>query len=519
MSGVPGPRSHSLRRNAIVNVAGRSLSTLLWIAVTPFTLSHLGAERFAVWSLFFLFGGYVGALDFGMANGVARYVALFAARRDRTNVRLVIRRSLLLAAALGLMWCVVCVLLRGAMLQAFHVPAALAQEVLTAFAVFALSMLVSQVAQVLNGVLTGYQRLDYSNLCFTSGLFVHAAVLIAGLANHGGLVVAAAAMMCGHLVNVTLAALFVRQAVHATPDGISGTPGTWRELLHFGGAVQATTAFAVAHTQVAKIMLATLGTLVLVTRFELGFRVANAVWTLPQLVLTAVIPAAAHASADGRDALRGIYEWTCRWLLALGGFVLAGLWLLAPALMVLWLGPGHDESVGVARQLAIAFAIANPFLPATAVARGGGWPWLESGMFVVAFALNVTIQWFGIPRWGLAGASIAVAVSYILAGTGMLAMLHPRLKVDTMRWVLRTVLPRLVLPAAATALLAWWWPVGIPATKTAALLLLFAQGACYTALATLLMLPTGDPQAVFALLRLQLGRRTAATGVGAEGVS
>ena len=40
------------------------------------------------------------------------------------------------------------------------VPAALATEVLTGFAVFALSMLVSQVAQVLNGVLQGYQRLD-----------------------------------------------------------------------------------------------------------------------------------------------------------------------------------------------------------------------------------------------------------------------------------------------------------------------------------------------------------------------
>jgi hypothetical protein len=96
-------------------------------------------------------------------------------------------------------------------------------------------------------------------------------------------------------------------------------------------------------------------------------------------------------------------------------------------------------------------------------------------------------------------------------------MLHPRLGVDTPRWLLRTVLPRLVLPAAATALLAWWWPAAVPATKGAALLLLVVQGGCFTVLATLLMLPTGDPQAVFERLRQRRG--PAPRGVGVEGVS
>ena len=47
-----------------------------------------------------------------------------------------------------------------------------------------------------------------------------------------------------------------------------------------------------------KVLLGTLGQLAWVTRFELGFRVANAVWSLPSLVQGAVIPAAAHASAE-----------------------------------------------------------------------------------------------------------------------------------------------------------------------------------------------------------------------------
>ena len=99
MSEASESRSGSLRRNAIANVVGRGASALLWVLVTPFALSHLGQERFAVWSLFFVFGGYVAALDLGMANIVARYMALISARGDRQNLAVVLRRSLTLSAA------------------------------------------------------------------------------------------------------------------------------------------------------------------------------------------------------------------------------------------------------------------------------------------------------------------------------------------------------------------------------------------------------------------------------------
>jgi len=508
----------SLRRNALANVAGRSASTVLWVVVTPFALARLGPERFAVWSLFFLFGGYVGTLDFGMANGVARYVALATAHRDRGNLLLVLRRSLTLSAVLGGVWCLLCLVFRHAMLDWFHVPPALAPEVLAGFAVFACSMLVYQVTQVLNGALIGFQRLDFANLCFTSGVAVHTAVLVGGLALGGGLIAAAAAMVFGHIVNGTLAALFVRRAIRTTPDDGPRPPATWRGLLHFGGAVQVTTALAVGQIQVGKILLGTLGSLLWVTRFELGFRVANAVWSLPQLIQGAVIPAAAHASAEaGVERVRGVYDWACRWVFALAGFVLAGLWLLAPSLIVLWLGPGHGDSIEVTRGLAIALAVGTVFGPATAVARGGGWPLLETMAFVIAFTLNLVAQWLLIPRFGPAGVALGFGIAYAVAGAWLVVMLHRRLGVPTPRWVVRTMLPRFVLPGVAAALLAWWWPGQAPETKHAALPAFLVQGACFTVLALLFALPTGDPAALLA--RLRASRGAAAPPLGAEGAA
>src|SRR5262249_38929812 len=147
-------------------------------------------------------------------------------------------------------------------------------------------------------------------------------------------------------------------------------PVRWRELIRFSGSVQATTAGAMGQLQTGKGGLGLLGKLTWVTEFELGFRVANAIWSLPTLVQGAAIPTSAHASVSGVSAVRDVYGWASRWVFALGGLLLAGLWLLAPAALTLWLGPGHDSSIVVARGLAIALAIATVSGPATAVARG-----------------------------------------------------------------------------------------------------------------------------------------------------
>jgi O-antigen/teichoic acid export membrane protein len=490
-----------LRSNAVANVTGRSVSAVLWVFVTPFALSHLGPERFAVWSLFFVFGGYVATLDLGMANIVIRYVALATARDDRRNLLEVFRRSMFLSACLGLAWCLACMIFRGPIMHWLHVPAGLEPEVGRSFFVFAISMFVFSVTSVLLGTLMGFRRLDLSNLCLLSGLVVHALVLIVGLSAGIGLMAAAVAAISGHLVSGTMAALFVRRSLKAVPDRETDVHLSWRELLRFGGAVQGTAACATAQVQVGQVLISHLGQLVWVTPYSLGFRVALTVWSLPVLMQGAVIPAAAHASAEGgMTRLRGIYDWACRWMFALAGFVLAGLWLVAPALITTWLGPHHEDAVAVTRVLAVAFAVATLSGPATAVARGGGWPLLEMLNFAGALLLNVLLSLWAVPRFGPIGAAFAMAVSYGLAGAWLIVTMHRRLQVPTATWLARVALPRLLLPAAAAALLWRLWPGSPPTGKLEALGTVALQGAAFAVLTVVLSWPTGDPAALWARL-------------------
>ncbi len=507
-----------LRRNAIANVGGRLVSAVLWVGITPVVLAHFGPERFGVWSLYFVLGGYLGTLDLGMASSISRFVAVGAARDDRRAVLDVIRRSAAVSFGLALLSSAALVLLRGLFLRAFHVPAWLGPEVERSLLVFAIVILVFSLSQVLQGALAGFQELVLQNLCFLAGLALHTALLALALARGLGLGAAVLAMLAGHLLAGGLALLWLRRSLGTLRTGRRERPPSWRELLGYGVAVQATNAFAAGQVQVGKILVGLLGRLAWVTQFELGFRVANTIWALPVLVHGAVIPASAHASeAGGTEAVRDVYRWACRWVFAIAGMALAGVWLTAAPLVTLWLGPAHPEAVAVARGLAVAFAVATVAGPATAVARGGGWPRLETAMFGGALAVNVLATLILVPRLGLMGAIWSMGLSYGVAGIGLLVVLHRRLAVPTGSWLAVTVAPRYLLPGAAAVLLFLLLGRQEPASRLAALRPLAIQGGLFAIACLATALVTGDAQAAWAQARrLGGGQRAAAPREVAE---
>lgn len=515
-SAVTAGQPASVRRNAVANMAGRGASAFVWLAVTPFVLDRMGPERFGVWSLFFALGGSFATLDLGMATSMSRFVAVGAARAERRAVLDPLRRSAVVAAATGALWCLLIVVVRQPFIAWFHVPRDLAPEVVGSLPLFGASLLAFSIAQVLQGALMGFQRLDLSNGFFLAGLLVHAVVLVVGLSAGGGLFVAALAMVVGHVVNGTLSGWAVRRAVRRLPERPEPSGVRWRDLLGFGAAVQATNVFVSGQLQGGKVLLGVLGRLLWVTQFELAFRVANALWSLTTLVQGAVIPAAAHASeAGGRDAVREVYRWACRWIFAGAGVLLAGLWLTSPSVLVLWLGPGHEASFSVARVLAVGFALATVAGPAGAVARGAGWPGLEAATLGLALASNLALAWWAIPRFGPVGAALAIGASYALQGAAMLTALHRRLGGGTAAW-LRLWAPRTLPPFALALVLAWLTRgVGI-GDRAAALRLGLLQGLPFLAGVALLAWADGDAGALLVRAR---ARWLAVRGGRPRGVS
>jgi len=443
-----------LRRNTVASIAGRATTVLLWVAVTPYVLDRLGAERFGIWALFFAFTSYLVSLDLGISSTMIRFISAERASGDRGGLTRTLRRGLRLALGLGVLWAVVVVLARGWIAKAFRVPEAMTPETLEALLVFAVGVLLLFPTQVLTGSLQGFERLDLSNLCVVLGVAAQVIVLYLGLAAGGGLTGVAAAGVLAQAVTGLLAAFMLWKQLRNVGPGEQSSGPSWRDLLHFGAALQVTGFLVVLQFQLGKILLGLLGNLAMVADYELAFRVASGVAGIPVLILGAVVPTVSRAwESEGPAAVTPIYTSTIRWLYTSGVMALGLLWLLAPDITRVWLGRGHDHIVPLIRLWAVAYAVQFVWSPGAAVARGVGKPWIEVYSLAASALTNIVLGIWCVPRFGTAGAIAALGASF---GAGLITFVATsrRSGIPFGPWISRELLPRVVAGCLGVALCA-----------------------------------------------------------------
>lgn len=478
---------------------GRAATALLWIPITPFVLSRLGAERFGMWSLFFAFSSYLLSLDLGIGATMTRFIAAQRPSDGRRALVRTLRWGLWVALAQGLAWGAAIVLARGWIASAFHVPTPIRPEALDALVIFAIGVVLLFPAQVLMASLQGFERLDLSNLCWAISVMSHVAALFVGLSLGGGLQSVALAGVIAQAVAGLLAAGLLRGQLREVAEGGQGRGPTWRDLMHFSTALWLLGLLGVLQLQAGRMVLGMLGNLTMVAEYELGFRVANTIAGIPILMLSAVIPTASRVwESEGRSAIISLFLSASRWVYAHAALALGALWLLAPDVVRVWLGPGHERIADLIRLWVIGYAASLAYAPGTFIARGMGRPWFEVWSYVPAVFLNLALAIAWVPTYGTAGALAAVGASFGVGFVVFVATFHRGCDIPFAPWFRGELVPRIfagvlavVLGAVAIGVkpLAGWLPA--PGWTHGAVVLLV-----YLVLFAVLFLPLGDTQRV-----------------------
>jgi O-antigen/teichoic acid export membrane protein len=493
----------SLRRNAVASVLSRVVTAVLWVAVTPFILRRLQAERFGIWALFFAFLSYALAFDLGLQSTMMRFIASARGSGGSIGLRRTVGRGVALALGLGAFWALVLVLARAWIVHWFHVPAGLMPETLDALGIFAGAVLLVFPAQSMMGSLQGFERIDLSTACLISGVAAQIACLCGGLAAGGGLRVAALAAVVGQAVAAGMAAwmLFIELRAVAPREG---PIPHWRELINFGAALQLSGILFVLQFQSGKVLLGLLGNLAMVSDYELAFRVGSAVGGLPSLLIASVIPTVSRAlQTDGREAVTSLFASASRWTYTAAVINLGLLGLLSADITRVWLGAGHDVVAHLIRVWAIGYFIVLAWGPGTVVARGMGIPWPETVGMAVSLAANVLLAVWWIPRWGAAGAVAALCASFIPAFAVFVALFHKRSGIPFWSWLVREFMPRTVAGIVTVTVCVLLLIAGERAGVLPGAGLLHAGLATvlFTVVFALVFMPLGDTQRLAGVLR------------------
>ncbi len=430
------PAGTGLVRNTVWTLLGRAAFMVGWALVTPALLSHLGVERFAIWALIYTFSAWMATFDLGLSQSLVRFVAEFGESGDRESLRALVAVGIWGFGILGAVAIAGIAFAAGPVLNLLHTPPALRAEASASLVGMAAVFALTNITGIGSAILTGRQRMDLTGALQLLGTIVQIGGVLIVLAAGGGLRALVWNAAISQVVTGLITWLLVRRILPGLSLSTRGlSPELFGRLLRFSGALQITNLGTLMQFQIDKVLLAHFVTLVPVTQFELGTRLATAAWLAPMLLLPPLVPAFARlATLDDGPALTGLYWRATRYLMAVG-FPVAGLLVVAaPSLTGLWLGAGHAPVAEVT-------AVAGGFLlltvltgVSTAVLRGRERPWPEASYHVTGFASHLILSLLWVPRFGLRGALLAMLVSAFLSAGQLLVLFHRRVERPGIRW-------------------------------------------------------------------------------------
>ena len=406
-----------LARNSFHSASGRVVAMLAWLVLTPALVRALGPEGFGVWSLFYAFAGWMGSLDLGLSQVALRYGAAARARAAGAEAGEYATLAVLGYVALGMVWLVLVLLLRGPALDLLHIRGEARSWAALAFLVGAPIFVLSGITNTTAAVLQAWDRFDLANAVTVTVSLVQVAALLVALHQGGAFAACLAAVLTGWLAAVVLGlALVSRGAPGFRWSAPHAAAGRFAEAVGFGMPLQAANVIAVMHQQLGKLLIVRMLSLASVVPYELGLRVSTACSTFAQLALVAMIPEASalHAQAAS-ERLRELHRRGGRFVTGIAAIVTAALVASAPALFAAWLGHPEPDAALALRGLAVAAYAAIAAGISGVIVRGVGRTSIELEWSGVALVLHATLGLLLVPRLGLLGALVAITCANLAA--------------------------------------------------------------------------------------------------------
>lgn len=419
-------------RNTTYNAIGRIWLMIVILLLTPYILHKLGVEVFAVWSLVFVVANSLGLLDFGIRTSFAKYIAEYHAKKDQESINAVISCGIIFYLAVSLFIFGLAVILRDPIITLLQIPASIHADSVFAILGMVLIFCINNTFSIFEAVLVGLQRMDVQNkiLIFASFFnvagtffFLEKGFGIKGLVINYGIVT---------FVIVLLNLYFSYRLLPRLRIGWSRvSKEIFRKLFNYGIKMQICNFAAMIHLQADKIILSHFLGLNYVTFYELGQKAANAVRTLPILLLSALVPAVSELEASNdKEKLKELYDRGSKYI-SLAVFPLIFLSIIvAPDLINLWVGDKFSLAILSFQVLVIGYGINVLTGMGTSMVRGVGKPEYETRYAVLTLVMQLVLSVTLVQIFGFRGILTSVLITGVVAASYFLLTFHRLLQLD-----------------------------------------------------------------------------------------
>jgi O-antigen/teichoic acid export membrane protein len=451
--------AQAVARNISASYLSVVVRALVFLALTPLVVRHLGTTAYAVWILVHTIGFYLRFLDLGLYSALVKYLAEYvtAGCHDGVNDLLANVVGALLIA--GLTALLASIAIAAFLVPLFHqVPEDLIPAFQLALVIFGIDLLISFPGSACNGIFEGYQRYDILNYTGIAFLIMQSIGTVALLVLGYGIVSLALLEVASSILGIMVDLWLIRRLFPELRWSVRFfQKGIWSKVRNYSIWSSLNEILVEGAGELDKLLVPFFLSVAMVTPYAIVCMLAALLFVLVEPLTDVVFPMASEYQARrDHDGLRRTLLLATKAALAVtlpAAIVLAAM---GGPLIDLWIGREYVQAPpGLLLIVLSSFMVTVFFMPAFSMLAGMARLKEIFYFSIMETVLAVVLVAVSVHQYGLIGLAASCAIANVAVSFGCIFPLACRhLNVHTASY-LHEGLMRPLIPAIPAALSAF----------------------------------------------------------------
>ena len=436
------------------------LNTLFGFLVTPYMIGCLGESEYGVYKTISSLSSALMVLDFGIGSTVMRFVAKFRASEDVDCIPNYIAMSLLQATAMSglvlIIGAVVFFSIKPMYIETFSSVELSEAQLL--FCILLFNMILHVFENVINGVITGSNRLVFGNGIKVIRLILRTAMIVCILTVYASAIVLALIDLFITIVTMVVEYVYTAKTLKIKPRYSRWDRSLFLESGKYMLLMFLTSVAIQINNNLDNVIIGAISGPALVTVYSMGLLIFGMYESLSTSISAIILPTVTDLLKRDEDGekIQSLIIKVGRIQFLLLGAVVVGFACIGKSFINIWLGKRYEDVYIISLILMVPSLFELCVNVCLAILRAKNKLVFRTCILCISTLLNASVTILAVKYWSYIGAAIGTALSFILGSVFVMNLFYykelhlPMIKIYIE--IMRGILPCLI--ASGTLLFA-----------------------------------------------------------------
>lgn len=417
-------KTNQVKIGAVISYILIVLNSVYGVVMTPFIINSLGADEYGVYKTIAALSSSMMIMDFGIGGTVQRYVAKYRADNRENEIPNFMSMSLVISLGLNVLIIIASIVIYFLIGSIYGETFSADQLVLARklFLLLSLNALMVIVENVLNGLITGYNRFIFGNGLKLGLLVLRIVMLFLLLAHFSSAVTIVLISIAASVITGAAEIFYIQKGlkVRIRYDHWDGTVLT--EAGKYTALMFLTSIASQIFSNLDNIIIGAFRGPALVTIYSVGLLFFSMFQSLSAGIAGVMLPTVTSVlgQKDGMTKVVNVIIKAGKAQFILLGAALVGFICIGQDFISVWMGAGYEDVYIITLILLIPSMFELCINVCHSVLRAQNRLGFRTGVVIVSAVFNAIITVILVNMWSYIGAAVATACSYIVCS--LLAM-------------------------------------------------------------------------------------------------